>query len=109
MWETYETHQHKVFLFEGSSQKGDIQIKDCPTDKMIADFFTKPLQGGLFKKMKVVMLGHDSLEDFLDASSTTKERVGTNDKGVDSPKRDGRTKGIGTQKEWKAATTHSQP
>ena len=30
----------------------------CPTEEMIADFFTKPLQGALFRKFKALILGH---------------------------------------------------
>ena len=29
----------------------------CPTDKMIADFLTKPLQGKLFIKFRDVLMG----------------------------------------------------
>jgi len=29
---------------------GEITIEHCPTKSMIADFFIKPLQGGLFKE-----------------------------------------------------------
>ena len=28
------------------------EMKFCPTDKMIADFMTKPLQGSKFKKFR---------------------------------------------------------
>ena len=32
--------------------KGDLSVVWCPTDKMIADFLTKPLQGKVFKKFR---------------------------------------------------------
>jgi hypothetical protein len=35
-----------------------IEIQHCPTDKMLADFFTKPLQGSLFCKIRDVLLGY---------------------------------------------------
>ena len=35
---------------------GDITIKHCPTAEMIGDFFTKPLQGGLFIKFRDLIL-----------------------------------------------------
>ena len=31
---------------------GEIKIKHCPTVEMVGDFFTKPLQGGLFTKFR---------------------------------------------------------
>jgi hypothetical protein len=30
---------------------GDLQIEHCPTEEMIGDFFTKPLQGVQFHKL----------------------------------------------------------
>ena len=46
---------------------------------MIADFFTKPLQGDLFKKLRAVIMGHVDLETFMSQESdTSKERVGDN-------------------------------
>ena len=37
-------------------EKGEISIDYCSTDRMIADFFTKPLQGSLFRKMRAWIL-----------------------------------------------------
>ena len=31
---------------------GEIKLKHCPTTKMLGDYFTKPLQGGLFNKFR---------------------------------------------------------
>ena len=36
--------------------KGDLLVVWCPTDKMIADFLTKPLQGKVFKKFRDVLM-----------------------------------------------------
>ena len=47
-----------------------ITLRHCPTDKMIADFFTKPLQGKHFKIMRDIILG---ITPFA-----MEERVGTN-------------------------------
>jgi hypothetical protein len=38
--------------------RGHIVIEFCPTLAMIADFFTKPLQGALFTKLRACVLGH---------------------------------------------------
>ena len=53
-----------------------IDIQYCQTEAMIADFFTKPLQGKLFKKLKDVIMGKVSIQEFTDSSIATKERVG---------------------------------
>ena len=35
----------------------------CPTEEIIADFFTKPLQGAQFVKFRDVVLGIDAKND----------------------------------------------
>ena len=37
--------------------KGDLRVVWCPTDKMIADFLTKPLQGKAFIKFWDLQMG----------------------------------------------------
>ena len=57
-----------------------IDIMHCPTEEMLADFFTKPLQGQLFEKFKRVLMGHAHMIDTLKQSPTTalvEERVGS--------------------------------
>jgi hypothetical protein len=53
-----------------------IEVKHCPTEQMLADFFTKPLQGSLFRKFREVIMGHkhvDSLKEIVPTAS--QERV----------------------------------
>ena len=37
--------------------KGDVKVIWCPTDQMIADFLTKPLQGKAFVKFRDKLMG----------------------------------------------------
>ncbi len=37
--------------------KGDLSVVWCPTNKMIADFLTKPLQGKVFQQYRDVLMG----------------------------------------------------
>jgi hypothetical protein len=37
--------------------KGNLRVVWCPTDKMIADFLTKPLQGKAFVKFQDLLMG----------------------------------------------------
>ena len=49
-------------------KSGEITIRYCPTHQMLADCFTKPLQGQLFRRFKDVVLGHQhvhSLQDII--------------------------------------------
>ena len=54
-----------------------INVRHCPTLQMVADFFTKPLQGTLFKTFRSAIMGHVRM-DTLDASTAalSEERVG---------------------------------
>ena len=57
--------------------KGELTIEYCPTSEMLADYFTKPLQGSLFRKMRSVIMGWEHVnvlkEDY--ESRLDKERV----------------------------------
>ena len=38
-------------------RKKDLEIEHCPTDMMLEDFFTKPLQGSKFQYFRNLILG----------------------------------------------------
>ena len=40
----------RYFYIKDRIEKGDIEIKHCPTDEMVADYMSKPLQGKTFRK-----------------------------------------------------------
>ena len=40
------------FFVKDRCNKKKVEIKDCPTEKMIADFLAKPLVGTLFIRFK---------------------------------------------------------
>ena len=42
---------------------------------MLADFFTKPLQGALFRFFRDIIMGYTSITDILDDHPKIKERV----------------------------------
>ena len=49
----------KYFLVAGSIKAKEMRVLHCPIEDMIADFYTKPLQGALFIKHRNSMLGID--------------------------------------------------
>lgn len=54
-----------------------IEVKHCPTEQMLADFFTKPLQGSLFRKFRAVVMGHEHINSLKEPmSAPLQERVG---------------------------------
>ena len=46
------------FFIKDILQRENIDMKHCPTMSMIADFFTKPQQGKLYKRMRSLIMGH---------------------------------------------------
>jgi uncharacterized protein (UPF0332 family) len=46
----------RYFFITDCVQKGNINIEHCPTKDMLGDFFTKPLQGYLFKKLRSLIM-----------------------------------------------------
>ena len=55
--------------------KGELSIEYCPTEWMLADYFTKTLQGKLFRVMRSVITGHKPLSFIREALIATKERI----------------------------------
>ena len=49
---------NRYFLIKDCLNTERITVEYCPTGKMIADFFTKPLQGNLFRKFRDLVLGY---------------------------------------------------
>ena len=46
----------KFFFTKDVLKRENIELKHCPTERMIADHFTKPLQGALFKKLRDMIM-----------------------------------------------------
>ena len=55
---------------------GDINIKYCPTEKMVADFYTKPLQGKLFRMFRNLILNcvDTESESFYQSTGNSKTK-----------------------------------
>ena len=49
----------RFFFIHDRDKDGEVKVVYCPTNKMVADFFTKPLQGSLFKKFRASVMGHN--------------------------------------------------
>ena len=51
----------KFFWVVNRLKRGKISVKHCPTEKMLAYFFTKPLQGSKLKNFRKVIMGWDDV------------------------------------------------
>jgi len=49
----------RYFFIKDRIDSGNIKVVYCPTEEMLADFFTKPLQGALFRKFRDVVMGRE--------------------------------------------------
>ena len=49
----------RYFYVTDKVKKGEVKLEFCPTDDMIADYFTKPLQGKTFRKLRKTILNVD--------------------------------------------------
>jgi hypothetical protein len=66
----------RYFFIQNRIGLASIDVQYCPTKQMLADFFTKPLQGSLFRKFREVIMGHKHIDSLKRTTTTTsQERV----------------------------------
>ena len=53
----------RYFFITDQIKNGNVVIHYCPTQNMVADFHTKPLQGKLFHKFRDQILGLAPMDD----------------------------------------------
>ena len=69
----------RYFFVKDRVDKGEVSIQYCPIEYMLADYFTKPLQGRVFEAFRRVIMGYEPIS-WLQKQLTSKERVGNIDK-----------------------------
>ena len=62
-------------------QNKELKVFHCPTDKMVADFFTKPLQGHKFKKFRNMIVNIPDDEE-ISKKKLKKRTCASNDSSV---------------------------
>ena len=60
----------RYFIVKDRVDKGELSIDYCPTEAMLADLFTKPLQGQRFHMFRDVIMGSKPLSNLMDALSS---------------------------------------
>jgi hypothetical protein len=68
----------RYFWIKDRLIKDNIEIKYCKTEAMLADFFMKPLQGNLFRRLREVVMGRKNIKtlETFTTNATSQERVG---------------------------------
>ena len=74
----------KYFWVTDSIQDENMEVEHCPTDLMVAEYFTKPLQGTKFNIFCRIIMDWDhtstlDIHNYLRNVSSIKERVGNTD------------------------------
>jgi Reverse transcriptase (RNA-dependent DNA polymerase) len=66
----------RYYFIHDHINHGTVKVEYCPTDLMVGDFHTKPLQGSAFCRFRAIILNlpHDPL---LDSMTDSQECVGT--------------------------------
>ena len=55
----------RYFYITDIIKRNQVKIDHCPTEQMVADFFTKPLQGQLFWLPRDYIMGHVNHDDII--------------------------------------------
>jgi Reverse transcriptase (RNA-dependent DNA polymerase) len=53
----------RYFFVKDRVDSGEVTIEYCPTEQMLADFFTKPLQGSLFRTFRDRIMNYNPFQD----------------------------------------------
>ena len=66
----------KHFWVKDRVDKKEIEVRYCPTRMMLADYFTKALQGSLFRLFRDIIMGYTHIDTILlDPSHPLKESI----------------------------------
>ena len=69
----------RYFFMKNRFDTENINVVYCPTGEMLADFYTKPLQGSLFRKFRDVIMGLQHISTLkAEPILVDQERVGRN-------------------------------
>jgi hypothetical protein len=72
----------RYFFIKDRIASGDITLEHCPTESMLADFFTKPLQGSLFYQLRDQIMNVDRNSKYHSSRRSVLRSAGTGDDDV---------------------------
>ena len=53
----------RYFFLTDQIEKGNVTVKYCPTNEMLGDYWTKPLQGRKFELFRDVIMGYITFDE----------------------------------------------
>ena len=65
----------RYFFVKDRVDKGELDIEYCHTTRMLADFFTKPLQGAQFNLLRDIIMGYKHVSELSRIDPVHEERV----------------------------------
>ena len=72
----HSTHINiRYFFVKDIVNNVEVKIEYCTTHEILADFFTKPLYGGLFHNSRDVIMGYKHITKLLNGEVSIEERV----------------------------------
>ena len=72
----------RFFFIKDRVASGEINLIYCPTEDMIADYFTKPLQGAVFRRFRDIVMGVTHPDSHVAEAPDGQERVENCEKGT---------------------------
>ena len=54
-----------IFFVKDRIDKKELKVEYCPTHLMLADYFSKPLRGKLFREQREYLMGWRPLSDLI--------------------------------------------
>ena len=75
----------RYFFVADRIKKGEVKVAFCPTTNMLADFFTKPLQGSVFKRMRSIILNMPDTDNTSVEHRSVLENRKMNEKCKENP------------------------
>ena len=70
----------RYFFVKDRIASGEVKVLYCSTSSMLGDFFSKPLQGELFRYYRAILMGYVSIEEIIHRTLKMKECVGEKSK-----------------------------
>ena len=102
---------NRYFWIKDGLRSEGITMEHCPTEQMMADFFTKPLQGSLFRKFCDIILGYEHILTLNSdgVESSDEECVGHNTDGENVDRNNEGRKAVAMANDSPNANGQKQP